>query len=40
MVNQRNQIHLKNIILLEQFQLFNQNPKKETPCGLKALAPQ
>lgn len=40
MVNQRNLIPLKNIILLEQFQLFNQNPKKETPCGLKAIAPQ
>lgn len=39
-VNQRNQILLKNIILIEQFQLFNQIPKKETPGGIKATAPQ
>lgn len=40
MVNQRNQILLKNIILVEQFQLFNQIPEKETPCGIKEMAPQ
>lgn len=40
MVNQRNQILLKNIILIEQFQLFNQIPKKETPGGIKEIAPR
>ncbi|MDQ5967647.1 MAG: hypothetical protein QG625_3804 [Cyanobacteriota bacterium erpe_2018_sw_39hr_WHONDRS-SW48-000098_B_bin.30] len=36
-INQINHLHLENIILIEQFQQFNQIPSKETGQGFRIL---
>ncbi len=36
-INQINHLHLENIILIEQFQQFNQIPSKETGQGFRSL---